>query len=403
MKHIVQKALSLQEWIVSHRRYLHKNAEIDMKLPKTTSYVRNQLEEMGYEPQEICESGIVATVGGKLPGKVILLRADMDALPINEEADIDFKSTNGYMHACGHDLHAAMLLGAAKLLKEHEDEIEGTVKLMFQPGEETLSGAKAMVESGILDNPKVDVAMMMHAFTGVPIPSGLFIVPDPGASSAASDGFEIEIKGKGGHGAMPDTTIDPLNVLSHLHIALQAINSREVQPTDSAVVTIGVMHGGTASNIIPDTAKLCGSIRTFSKGNREFIKQRVGEIAHGVAGTFRAEANVTITEGCPAVVNDKDLALSVKTALSKAFGPGATLSMADIMPGGGKMMGSEDFSFVTERVPSLMIAMTTGNANEGYIYPPHHPKAIFDEQPLSRGAATYACAALNWLSENKEK
>lgn len=400
MKKIVERAESLQDWIVSHRRYLHENPEIGMQLPKTTAYVRAQLEEMGYAPQEICESGLLATVGGKNPGKVILLRADMDALPLTEETEFDFKSTNGNMHACGHDFHTSMLLGAAKLLKEQEDDIQGTVKLMFQPAEETLQGAKTMIEAGILENPTVDAAMMIHVFTGFPAPSGLFIIPEPGQSTASSDWFDIEIKGKGGHGAMPDTTIDPLNVLAHLHIALQSINSREIQPTDSAVVTVGMMSGGTATNIIPDTATMAGTIRTFSQKNRDFIPERIIAIAKGTAQTFRAEANVTITKGVPSVINDKDLRLNVFNALGNAFGSQATLSMADFIPGGGKMMGGEDFSFVTEMVPSLMIAMTTGNAKDGYIYPMHHPKAKFDEAPLYKGAAAYACTAIHWLNEN---
>lgn len=403
MKKIVQRAESLQEWLVAHRRYLHENAELDMTLPKTTAYVRKQLEEMGYEPKEICESGLLVTIGGKKPGKVILLRGDMDALPLTEETNLEFKSTNGNMHACGHDLHTTMLLGAAKILKEREDELHGTVKLMFQPAEETLKGAKAMVNAGILENPKVDAAMMIHVFTGLPAPSGLFIIPDPGPSSAASDWFDIEVKGKGGHGAMPDTTIDPLNILSHIHIALQTINSREIRPTDSAVVTVGMMQGGTALNIIPDTASMSGTIRTFSKENRDFIPQRIIDISEGIAKTFRAEANVKITNGVPAVFNDDSLCKNVTNALTTAFGEESVFKMADLIPGGGKMMGSEDFSFVTEEVPSLMIALSTGNAKDGYIYPQHHPKARFDEQPLYKGAAAYACTALHWLNENNNE
>ena len=399
MEQFVEKAQLLQEDLIGYRRVLHKNPEIGMVLPATTDFVKSELEKMGYEPNEICQSGLVATVGGKKPGKVILLRADMDALPIEEETTEACKSNNGNMHDCGHDFHTTMLLGAAKLLKDHEDEINGTVKLMFQPGEETLNGAKAMIDAGVLANPKVDAAVMLHVFTGFPAPAGMVILPEAGPSSAASDGFEIQVKGKGGHGAMPNTTVDPLNILSHIHIALQSINSREVNPTDSAVVTVGMMMGGIASNVIPDTAVMKGTIRTFSKENREFIPKRVKEIAEGTAMTFRAEAEVKITNGCPSLVNDHSVLKSARQSLVGLFGEQGILNMADMMPGGGKMMGSEDFSFVSNEVPSLMIAMTAGNANDGYIYPMHHPMAKFDEAILYKGAAAYANIAINWLNQ----
>jgi len=401
MKNVVNEAMGIQSDLVGYRRFLHQNAEIGMELPMTTDFVKAELTKMGYEPQEICQSGVVATVGGKKPGKVILLRADMDALPVTEETEETFKSSNGNMHACGHDFHTTMLLGAAKLLKQREDEIEGTVKLMFQPAEEILQGAKAMVNAGILENPKVDAAVMIHVMTGFPMPSGTIILPDPGPSSAASDWFEIKIQGKGGHGAMPNTTIDPLNVLSHVHIALQSINSREITPTDSAVVTVGMMKGGKTSNVIPDTAEMHGTIRTFSKENREFIPERVKDIAEGTARTFRAQAEVNIIKGCPSMVNDQSVLESTREALVESFGAELVISMSDLMPGGGKIMGSEDFSFVSNEVPSLMMSLATGNSNDGYIYPMHHPKARFDESALYKGAAAYANSAMYWLSNNK--
>lgn len=401
MSTLLSDAKKLQEKLVNYRRILHQQPEIAMDLPMTTDFVKNELKKMGYDPEEICKSGLVATVGGKKPGKVILLRADMDALPVMEEADEAFKSTNGNMHACGHDFHTTMLLGAAKLLKQREDEIEGTVKLMFQPGEETLEGAKAMVEAGVLENPKVDAAVMLHVFSGFPVSPGMVIVPEAGASSAASDWFEIEIQGKGGHGAMPDTTVDPLNVISHIHISLQAINSREVPPADSMVVTVGKMNGGTTSNVIPDTAKMNGTIRTFSKSNREFVPERIKEIAEGIAKTFRAGAEVKIIKGCPSLVNDQSVIDSAKEALVESLGEKSIISMADVLSG-GKMMGSEDFSYVSNEVPSLMIAMTAGNSEDGYIYPMHHPKVKFDEDILYKGAIAYANIALHWLSQNKK-
>lgn len=395
MKGIVVEAEKLQDEIVEYRRHLHRTPETDMSLPETVAYVRSRLESFGYTTATICgESGIVATVGGTRGGKTVLLRADMDALPVAEEADVPFKSTNGAMHACGHDMHTAMLLGAAKILKGVESELAGTVKLMFQPGEETLHGAKAMIEAGVLESPKVDVAMMMHVFSGFPIPSGMFGVSNPGPSSAASDWFDIEIQGKGGHGAMPNFGVDPLNVAAHLHIALQTIISREIPAVDSAVVTIGYLQGGATANVIPDTARMGGTVRTFSEENRNFIEKRINEISAGVAATFRAQVKVTYVRGCPAVVNDKAACESLRASIAEAFGNGAILKA---LPFGGKMMGSEDFSFVSQAVPSVMTMLTAGDATQGYVNSMHHPKVRFDESVLYKGAAAYANFAIEWL------
>ncbi len=225
---ILKFAENLTEELIAHRRYLHQIPEIHTDLPLTVAYVKQQLVEMGYSPIDCGASGVLAIAGGKNPGKVFLIRADMDALPVSEECDLQFKSTNGCMHACGHDFHTAMLLGAAKILKEHENDICGTVKLMFQPAEETLAGAKMMIDAGILDNPAVDAAMMMHVMVGFPLPTGAVVVGATGAVSAASDWFEINVTGKGGHGAMPENTVDPINIACHIHSGIQALNSREI-------------------------------------------------------------------------------------------------------------------------------------------------------------------------------
>ncbi|MCK5737063.1 MAG: amidohydrolase, partial [Spirochaetaceae bacterium] len=304
MKELLGEAKSLNKSLLEWRRFLHKNAEVHTILPITTAYVMDRLKEMGYNPVEICKSGVLAVISGKKPGKTILLRGDMDALPITEETNLEFKSETGNMHACGHDFHTSMLLGAARLLKKHEDEIEGTVKLMFQPAEETLTGAKLMIEAGILENPEVDAAMMIHVFSGMPFPEGSVIFAGSGIISATSDWFKINIKGRGGHGAMPHTAIDPLNAAAHIHIALGEINSREIDPNETGVVTVGQMHGGTTGNIIPDTAFLSGTIRTYNDETREFIKKRVVEISEGIGRTFRCDVEVELSKPCPAVVND---------------------------------------------------------------------------------------------------
>lgn len=402
MNTLLEEAKKLQDTLINHRRYIHENAEIDMDLPITSKYVMDKLTELGYTPKEICKSGIVAIAGGKKPGKTFLLRADMDALPIVEETDEPFKSKTSYMHACGHDLHTAMLLGAAKLLKDHEDEIEGQVKLMFQPAEEPIKGAEAMIKAGVLENPKVDAAMMIHVATGTPFSSGLLIVRHAGIVSSASDWFTIKVKGKGGHSSAPNLTVDPLNVISHIFIALESINARELAPADNAAITVGQMHGGNTSNVIPDTAFLSGTIRTFNSTTRTFIKKRLEEIATSVAETFRAEAIVEYSCCCPSLINDASLVNDFKDYTSALVGADKVIDAGEAQNGAyATMTGSEDFGYVTELVPSIMIGLTAGSTASGYIHPHHHPKTAFDESPLYIGSATYANMAMTWLDNAK--
>jgi len=279
VKSLLQEAKALSAELISHRRYLHRHAEVGHELSVTTAYVRARLIDMGYEPHACTPCGLVAIAGGQAPGKTFLLRADMDALPITEEGDLEYGSETPYMHACGHDLHTTMLLGAARLLKMHEGEIQGQVKLMFQPAEESLGGAQGMLEAGLLENPAVDAAMMIHVAAGMPIATGTIAIPRGGVVTAAYDRFDIKVQGVGTHGAMPHMGVDPLNVLCHIHIGLQEINAREIAPGENVALTVGQMHGGSAANIIPDTAFLSGTLRTFSKETRERAKARLVEIA----------------------------------------------------------------------------------------------------------------------------
>jgi len=399
MNKLILEAKALQEELVSYRRHLHENPEIGMNIPKTAAFVKGKLEEMGYDAQFISKTGVTALAGGKKPGKVILLRADMDALPIIEESDVEFKSKNDYMHACGHDFHTTMLLGAAKLLKEREDELEGTVKFMFQPAEETLEGAKQMIEDGILENPKVDAAIMFHVVAGMPIPSGMILVPESGVFSSASDSFELLIKGRGGHGAMPETTVDPLIVASHIHIALQEIRSRELAGGENAVITVSQIHGGDSYNVIPDSAVMKGTLRSMNPETRRQISRRVEEIAKGVGQVFRADVSFKLIEGCPSVINDESVVNDVRSILTEAFGPQVVPDIDTLKR--QKLNGSEDFSFVSEQVPSAMLVLGAGSLEEGYAYSLHHPKVKFNEAVLARGASAYALIALQWLKVNK--
>lgn len=398
---ILNMANQLQEKLVMYRHHLHAIPELDLSLPRTAAYVKEMLESIGLTPTPVGESGLLVTIGGQRPGKVILIRADMDGLPIKEEADISFASLNGNMHACGHDLHTSMLLGAAEILKEKEEQLCGTVKLMFQPGEETLHGAKMMLENGILENPKVDAAMMLHVLSGMPIPAGQFVIPETGKGiSASSDWFELVIHGRGAHGAMPDAAVDPLNVAAHLHLALQGIISREISPIESAVITIGVMEGGSTNNVIPDIARMKGSVRTFNSVLRDKIETRIHEISAGIGETYHAKVDVIYTRGCPEVKIDSSLNDQMRSTITDTFGASSFMELTQLIPG-GKLMGSEDFAFVTQAVPSTSVFITAGNSKEGYSYPVHHPKVMFSDDVLSKGAAVYAAFASDWLESNR--
>ena len=396
---ILREAKALQEEIKSHRLWLHTHAETGFDLTETKPYVKSALMKMGYTVQECGKAGLVTTVG-KPGGKVLLLRADMDALPIAEEADVDFACKNGRMHACGHDMHTAMLLGAAKILKAHESELGGMVKLMFQPAEEIFEGSKDMIASGVLENPRPDAALMIHVAAGMPLPAGTVVVSAPGVSAPAADYFTIRVHGKGCHGSAPQNGIDPLTAAAHILIALQEIHARELSASDEAVLTIGTFHAGEAGNVIPDTATMGGTIRTYDEKTRAYLKERITAIAKNVAEAFRAGAEVSFGSGCPTLVNDKRLSETVTGYLKDLLGANRAFTTAELS--GGKPArggGSEDFAYVSHEVPSLMLALAAGEPSKGYVYPQHHPKVKFDESVLSTGAAVFVDCAINYLRE----
>jgi hippurate hydrolase len=332
----------------------------------------------------------------------------MDALPICEEADVAFASANGNMHACGHDLHTTMLLGAARLLKAHEDEICGTIKLMFQPAEEIFEGSKDMIRSGVLQNPAVDGALMIHVMAGMPFTPGTVVVSAPGVSAPAADYFEITVQGKGCHGSMPNTGVDPLNSAAHILIALQEIHARELAMDERSVLTFGTMHAGSAANVIPDSVTMGGSLRTFDEDTRKFMKERIVQISEGIAKAFRTEATVTFGSGCPTLVNDAALSASAEKYVKELLGAELCFTVAQLTAasaasnnkGSSKSAGSEDFAYVSQEVPSIMLALAAGQPDKGYRYPQHHPMVTFDEDVLSGGSAVYAYTAMRWLEEN---
>lgn len=396
---IYQEALNMKDRLIDIRMHLHQIPELGLHLPKTAAFVEEQLREMGYEPRRLGQCGLVATVG-KPGGKCFLLRADMDALPMRELADVDFKAENGNMHACGHDLHTTTLLGAARLLKNHEHELEGLVKLMFQPAEETMDGGKMMIEAGVLENPKVDAAFAMHVFPNMPMEPGTILLTGVDSKFAAVDWFTIHITGKGAHGAQPHNGVDPLNVAAHIHLALQAINSREVDPAQPLVLTIGRMHGGDIANVIPQEAVLEGTLRTLSNEVRATARERMEAIITGTAAAFGAQARVEYGSGCPVLIQDPKLYAEIKEICGTL--EGVTVLDADEigLPAGGGM-GSEDFAYIAAQVPAIFPIIAAGRPEDGCVFPTHHPKVQFDNNALPAAAAAYAHIAMEWLKRNK--
>ncbi len=382
--------------VTRDRRYLHAHAEVGFELHDTFAYVWKQLTEIGLSPRKCGKCGIVADIGCGERG--VLLRADMDALPMQEEADVPYASHNGCMHACGHDLHTAMLLEAARILKAQEFSLSGRVRLMFQPAEEPLLGAADMLADGLLEGMQVEAAFMIHVLTGIDLPTGTVIVSAPGISAPAAGMFEIRIQGKGCHGAMPHTGVDPITIAAHTVLNLQQIQTRELSLTQSCALTIGMLQSGSTANIIPDRAVLRGSLRAFEDDTQQYLIRRVGEIAEQTAALFRGSAEMEMLGGCPTLMNDDGLSASTLTALRALLGKERVLLSSELGGNAAKSSGSEDFANISHAVPSLMVALAAGNPAEGYVHPAHHPKTRFDEAVLPIGAVVYAAMAINVLT-----
>ena len=394
MNQFLESARAMKDELVKIRRDIHQNPEVGDHLPQTTKYVMERLKEFGYEPKEICDSGIVALVGNSNSNKTFMLRADMDALPIEEQTDYSFKATNGNMHACGHDMHTTMLLGAAKLLKQHESELEGTVKLIFQPNEEGFKGAKLMLKSGVLENPKVDAAMALHVHSGTPSNT---VLCGLGTSIAGCTIFRITVKGVGCHGAMPETGVDPINIASHIYLSTQEILSREISAMKSAVITVGKFQAGNTHNVIPETAVLEGTIRYLDVDIGDFVYKRLEEIVVSTAKMFRGKASVEVVASVPPLTNDRDLTNTLTSYVKEVVGDQSVITFE----GGG--MGSEDFASYGYEVPSVYFLLGAGTKEEDdrYGLPMHHPQVVFNEDILPTGAAMHAYTAMMWLKNNK--
>ena len=388
---------AIGEWepeLIATRRDLHMHPELGLEEFRTSGIVVGRLRLLGITEIEtgIAVTGVKAIIRGEKPGKVLLLRGDMDALPIEEENEVEYRSqTSGTMHACGHDGHTAMLLATARVLMSRRDEIAGTIVLCFQPAEEGGGGAKRMVAEGVLENPTVDAAMGLHLAQDAPLGT---IVAYPGAGMAAADGFRVKVQGVGGHAASPHRTVDAVLVAATIVTTLQSLVSREVDPLMPAVVTTATLHaGGTASNIIADSATLSGSIRTFDLGVGDQLAERIPALIVGIARSLRATAEVEYYRSVPPTVNDAEMAALVRTVAAGIEG------VTDATPG-VQIMGSEDFSEFTQRVPSVFFHVGSADEASGKVWGHHHPRFDIDERALSIGVEVMVESALRWMREN---
>lgn len=389
MKHpLLQEAESMQEQLVAWRRNLHQIPEIGTHLPKTVEFIKTELEKMKveYRVYEEC-SCITAEIGKGKP--CIMLRSDMDGLPIKEESGESFASKNGCMHACGHDLHAAILLGAAKLLKEREAEMKGTVKLLFQSGEETFDGAKTAIKAGVMKNPEVDAAFAMHVASI--LDHNVIIYSEHPMSSVY--GFKIQYTGKGTHGSTPEHGIDPLIAGANLCIALQELIAREISAKEEAVLTIGKFQAGSASNIIPEKAVIEGTLRTFDPKIREQLIARITEMAEALAKVYRVKMELTVLSDVPPVKDDPFMDKAAVASIQELDDTTKVLPIYHVM-------GSEDFAFFSEKVPSSYFCIGAGVEDKSKWIPHHNPKTVFNEKTLTLGAAVYAKVAMDWVKKS---
>lgn len=389
----LNKSLEFKDDIIKWRRDLHQIPETGLHLPQTADYVRSHLDEIGVEYTTFAgHSGIVALIGDQEKGKTIALRADMDALEIKEEADVSFRSQNDKMHACGHDAHTSVLLGVAKLLKENEFDLSGCVKLIFQPAEEGPGGAQPMVKDGVLENPEVDAMLAMHVMNfDESIKVGAISVGHK-TMFASDDQFFIKIKGKGGHGATPNECIDPIVVAAQVIIALQTIVSREVKPSNPAVVTIASMTAGRGTtNIIPDSVEIMGTIRTLDFETRDFILKRIEEIVSGITKGFRADYEINFFDSYPPVINSEEMVEKFIESAKKI------VPENDINILNESQMGGEDVAFFFEKVPGVYFLLNTTKPKNGEVFPPHNSKFQVDDSVLYKGVAVFVQAAIDYL------
>lgn len=386
MNEFLKRAKELEGEMQKVRRHLHQNAEAGEDLPNTTKYVMDRLREIGLESQEICQSGITALIKGGMPGKTILLRADMDALPMKEDNDLPFHTVTDAAHNCGHDIHTAMLLGAARMLYEKRGELHGNVKLMFQPAEEVFKGSEKMIQAGILENPKVDAAAGMHVMLDTEVPSLNYGI---GYMTSSCDGFKITVNGVGCHGAMPHMGIDPINIGMHIYSAFQNLIARESDPAQKASLTLGAFQAGSTTNIIPDKAVLMGTLRTYDQKLRETLVRRMHEILEGMEKAFNVSIDYEVVSKVPSTYSDPELTEELASYAGELLPDFIKIRDYRVTP-------SDDFAFVSQKVPTTYFMI--GAKVEGCNVQHHNPGVLFDESVLPYGAAVHAQIAYRWLN-----
>ncbi len=394
VKTIREEAMKLTEQLVAWRRDFHRHPELGFSEFRTGRIVAETLEALGYQVQRnVGRTGVVGLLQGAKPSPVVMLRFDMDALPIQEENEVEYASQNaGVMHACGHDGHTAIGLGVATLLARHRDELAGQVKLVFQPNEEGTNdsnGAPAMIADGALKSPRPDVLFGLHVWNSLDL--GKAIV-HPGAMMAAADIFRIRVVGRGGHGAIPQQTVDPVLVASHIVVALQSIVSRNVPPMQPAVLTVGSIQAGTAFNVIPPTAEMVGTVRTFDNDVQNLVENRLRRISGQIAAAFGAEAEVTYQRVTPLLVN-----APVPTTFMQQIA-GQVLGTANVVAG-EPSMGGEDVAYFLQEVPGCFFFLGSRNVSKGKVYSHHHPLFDIDEDALPLGVAILTAASLRYGHE----
>ncbi len=385
------EAESLFSQLVAWRRDLHRHPELSFQEVRTSGIVAQRLLELGYEVRTgVAQTGVVALLHGGRPGPTVMLRADMDALPIQEISEASYASLHpGVMHACGHDGHVAMGLGAATLLARHAAELAGNILFVFQPAEERDGGAAAVVASGALYDPQPDVVFGLHLWNA--LPAGRIIV-QAGPLMAAADVLRIVVRGRGGHGGLPHETIDAIAVTGQVLTALQTIVSRNVNPHDTAVLSIGVVRGGTAFNVIAETVELLGTLRTFQPAVRETVLTRLRVLLDGVTAGMGAEAELSVEPLTGPVINDPAACETARLAALQLVGNTAVGRIAPLMV-------SEDFAEYGKLAPSCFMLLGSGNAELGLNAPHHNPRFDFDERVLPMGAALLAGVATRYLAE----
>jgi len=389
----IQHAKSLKNDTIARRRDLHRHPELGFEEKRTAKIVAAAMNELELQVRtEVAQTGVIALLEGSRSGPVVLMRFDMDALPIQEANDVPYASTiPGVMHACGHDGHTAVGITIARMLAERRDQLAGKVKFVFQPAEEGLGGAEGMVREGVLADPKPDYALAFHLWNERPVD---WIGLTSGPVMAGAELFEVTITGKGGHGAIPHEAVDPVLTAAQLVTALQSIVSRNVDPLESAVISVTQVHAGETFNVIPERTRLRGTIRTFLPEVRKMVLRRVEEIAMGIAASMGCTAKVDIRQLTPPVVNDAELTAKVANLTAGMF-PKATLSDTEVS------MTSEDMAFMMQTIPGCYVLMGSNNRKKGLCESHHNPRFDFDEAVLSRAAALLAAAAWSLLNENE--